>query len=57
MRWRKAPTGDTRKEGRKRGEYVVTEAKRVKSFTNEGRNQLLSMAERPEKPWKGPLIR
>lgn len=32
--------------GRKRGEDAVKEAKRVKSFTNEDRNQLLSKAER-----------
>lgn len=31
---------------RKRGEDAVIEAKRVKSFTNEDRNQLLRRAER-----------
>lgn len=31
---------------RKRGEDAVIEAKRVKSFTNEDRNQLLRTAER-----------
>lgn len=39
-----------------RKEYVVTEAKRVKSFTHEDMDQLLNMAGDPRRIWKGPVI-
>ena len=57
MRWMKAPMGTPwKKKGKEEvneeRENVVTEARRVKSFTNEYMNRLLNMAERSWKKWE-----
>lgn len=55
MRWMKAPTGDTKNEGEKRGEYIVTEAKRVK-FHRRGQEQAVKHGRETLREVESPLV-